>query len=139
MNNNRIFIGVGQDPEHTTGIALAYGKSRTIIADAATKSLTAISAARREGAGGNASSAISIPGVAGIASVADVLTPPQTTLLSIGAPRRAPVEAPDGSVQFASMMTVTLSCDHRTVGAALGAELLAAFKGFVEQPVTMIV
>jgi len=125
--------------EHTTGIALAYGKSRTIIADAATKSLTAISAARREGAGGNASSAISIPGVAGIASVADVLTPPQTTLLSIGAPRRAPVEAPDGSVQFASMMTVTLSCDHRAVDAALGAELLAAFKGFVEQPVTMIV
>ena len=125
--------------EHTAGIALAFGKSRTTMADAATKSLTAISAARREGAGGSASSAISIPGVAGITSVADVLGSPQTTLLSIGAPRRAPVEAPDGSVQFASMMTVTLSCGDRVVGAALGAELLSAFKGFVEQPVTMIV
>ena len=125
--------------EHTAGIALAFGKSRTTMADAAAKSLTAISAARREGAGGSASSAISIPGVAGITSVADVLGSPQTTLLSIGAPRRAPVEAPDGSVQFVSMVTVTLSCDHRAVDAALGAELLSAFKGFVEQPVTMIV
>jgi pyruvate dehydrogenase E2 component (dihydrolipoamide acetyltransferase) len=126
-------------PSEHTGIALAIGKGRTTIADAAAKSLTAISAARREGAGGSASSAISIPGVAGITSVADVLGSPQTTLLSIGAPRRAPVEAPDGSVQFVSMVTVTLSCDHRAVDAALGAELLSAFKGFVEQPVTMIV
>ena len=53
-------------PSEHTGIALAIGKSRTTIADAAAKSLTAISAARREGADGNASSAISIPGVAGI-------------------------------------------------------------------------
>ena len=37
------------------------------------------------------------------------------------------------------MMTVTLSCDHRVVDGALGAELLAAFKGLVEQPVTMLV
>ena len=126
-------------PSGHTGIALAIGKDRTTIADAATKSLTAISAPRREGADDSASSAISIPGVAGITSVADVLRAPQVTLLSLGAPRRAPVEAADGSVQFVSMMTATLSCDHRAVDAALGAELLSAFKGFVEQPVTMIV
>ena len=126
-------------PSEHTGIALAIGKGRTTIADAAAKSLTAISAARREGAGGSASSAISIPGVAGITSVADVLKSPQTTLLSVGAPRRGPVEAEDGAVRFVSTMTVTLSCDHRVIDAALGAELLSAFKGFVEQPVTMIV
>ena len=68
-----------------------------------------------------------------------MLKSPQTTLLSLGAPRRAPVEAADGSVTFASMITATLSCDHRAVDGALGAELLAAFKGFVEQPVTMLV
>jgi pyruvate dehydrogenase E2 component (dihydrolipoamide acetyltransferase) len=126
-------------PSEHTGIALAIGKDRTAIADAATKSLTAISAGRRDGAGGSASSAISIPGVAGITSVADVLKSPQTTLLSLGAPRRAPIEAEDGSVTFVSVMTATLSCDHRVVDATLGAELLSAFKGFVEQPVTMIV
>jgi len=119
--------------------ALMTDQGRTTIADAAAKSLTAISAARREGADGSASSAISIPGVAGITSVADVLKSPQTTLLSVGAPRRGPVEAEDGAVRFVSTMTVTLSCDHRVIDAALGAELLSAFKGFVEQPVTMIV
>ena len=126
-------------PSGHTGIALAIGKDRTAIADAATKSLTTISAARREGADSTASSAISIPGVAEVTSVADVLTSPQTTLLSLGAPHRAPVEAEDGSVKFVSMMTATLSCDHRAVDAATGAALLSAFKGFVEQPVTMIV
>jgi pyruvate/2-oxoglutarate dehydrogenase complex dihydrolipoamide acyltransferase (E2) component len=126
-------------PSEHTGIALAIGKNRTTIAAAAAKSLTAISVARREGAGGSASSAISIPGVAGVTSVADVLKSPQTTLLSLGAPRRAPVEAQDGSVQFVSMMTATLSCDHRAIDATTGAELLSAFKGFVERPVTMIV
>jgi pyruvate dehydrogenase E2 component (dihydrolipoamide acetyltransferase) len=60
-------------------------------------------------------------------------------MLSVGAARRAPVEATDGSVKFESVMTVTLSCDPRAVDAALGAELLAAFKSFIEKPVTMIV
>ena len=67
------------------------------------------------------------------------MRPPQTTMLSIGSPRRAPVEAPDGSVKFADTMTATLACDPRTVDAARGAELLSTFKGFVERPVTMIV
>jgi pyruvate dehydrogenase E2 component (dihydrolipoamide acetyltransferase) len=126
-------------PSEHAGIALAIGRDRNTIVDAATKSLTAISSARREGADGSASSAISIPGVAGITSVADVLKAPQTMLLSLGAPRRAPVEPEDGSVIFVSVMTVTLSCDHRVVDGMLGAELLSAFKGFVERPVTMIV
>ena len=68
-----------------------------------------------------------------------MLQPPHTTLLSLGASRRAPVEAPDGAVKFIDVMTATLTCDPRAADAALGAELLAAFKGFVERPVTMIV
>jgi pyruvate dehydrogenase E2 component (dihydrolipoamide acetyltransferase) len=42
-------------------------------------------------------------------------------------------------VKFVDMMTVTLSCDHRVVDGALGAELLGAFKGLVERPATMLV
>ena len=45
----------------------------------------------------------------------------------------------DGGVKFISQMTVTLSCDHRVVDGALGAQLLAAFKGLVEKPVTALV
>ena len=53
--------------------------------------------------------------------------------------RRAPVETEDGGVKFVSQMTVTLSCDHRVLDGALGAELLAAFKTLVEMPVTALI
>ncbi|MFL6930155.1 MAG: 2-oxo acid dehydrogenase subunit E2, partial [Xanthobacteraceae bacterium] len=59
--------------------------------------------------------------------------------LAVGAVQRRPVETRDGGVKFVSQMTVTLSCDHRVVDGALGAQLLAALKGFIEQPVTMLV
>jgi pyruvate dehydrogenase E2 component (dihydrolipoamide acetyltransferase) len=123
-------------------IAFTSGKERTVIRGADSKSLTAIALARRspEAADNDsASSAISIPGIAGITSVADMLRPPHTTLLSLGAPRRSPVEAPDGSVKFIDMLTATLTCDPAAADAMLGAALLSAFKGFVERPVTMIV
>jgi pyruvate dehydrogenase E2 component (dihydrolipoamide acetyltransferase) len=61
------------------------------------------------------------------------------TILAVGAVQRRPVETEDGAVKFVSQMTATLSCDHRVVDGALGAELLAAFKGFMERPVTMLV
>jgi pyruvate dehydrogenase E2 component (dihydrolipoamide acetyltransferase) len=49
------------------------------------------------------------------------------------------MEKEDGRVAFASMLSVTLSCDHRVVDGALGAELIAAFQKFVTQPATMLV
>jgi pyruvate dehydrogenase E2 component (dihydrolipoamide acetyltransferase) len=123
-------------------IALAIGKTRIAIVDPADLPLTAIAARRESGTAGDASgaaTAISIPGAPGITSVVDVLASNHIAMLGVGATRRAPVEAADGSVKFIDMMTVTLSCDHRAIDAARGAELLAAFKGFVERPVTMIV
>jgi pyruvate dehydrogenase E2 component (dihydrolipoamide acetyltransferase) len=70
---------------------------------------------------------------------AAIINPPQATILAVGAARRQAVETEAGGVAFTSIMTVTLSCDHRVVDGALGAELLAAFKTLVEQPVTMLV
>jgi pyruvate dehydrogenase E2 component (dihydrolipoamide acetyltransferase) len=135
------------------GIAVAIdgGLITPIIRQAETKSLTAISAEMRELAerarsrrlkpheyqGG--SSAISNLGMYGVREFAAIINPPHATILAIGAARRQAVETADGGVAFASMMTVTLSCDHRVVDGALGAELLAAFKGLVETPVTMLV
>jgi pyruvate dehydrogenase E2 component (dihydrolipoamide acetyltransferase) len=60
-------------------------------------------------------------------------------MLAVGAARRQAVETRDGGVAFASVLAVTLSCDHRVVDGVLGAKLLAAFKTFIEQPVTMLV
>jgi pyruvate dehydrogenase E2 component (dihydrolipoamide acetyltransferase) len=85
------------------------------------------------------SSAISNLGMYGVREFAAIINPPQATILAVGAARRQAVETEAGGVAFTSIMTVTLSCDHRVVDGALGAELLAAFKTLVEQPVTMLV
>jgi pyruvate dehydrogenase E2 component (dihydrolipoamide acetyltransferase) len=84
-------------------------------------------------------STISNLGMYGVREFSAVINPPQATILAVGAARRQAVETPDGGVGFASVLSVTLSCDHRVVDGVLGAELLAAFKSFIEQPVTMLV
>ena len=132
-------------------VALEGGLLTPVIRNAETKSLTAISAemadlaararARKlmvhEYQGG--STAISNLGMHGIRAFSAIINPPHATILAVGATERRPVENDDGSVRFVGQMTVTLCCDHRVVDGALGAELLGALKGFVEQPVTMLV
>ena len=135
------------------GVAVAIdgGLITPVIRNAEIKSLTAISAEMRDLAdrarvrklmpneylGG--ASAISNLGMYGVREFAAIINPPHATILAVGATRRAPVETADGGVKFISQMTATLSCDHRVVDGALGAELLAAFKVFVEKPVTALV
>jgi pyruvate dehydrogenase E2 component (dihydrolipoamide acetyltransferase) len=132
-------------------VALEGGLITPLIRQAETKSLSVISnemktlAARArekklkpdEYQGG--ASAISNLGMYGVREFSAIINPPQATILAVGAARRQAVETETGGVAFASIMSVTLSCDHRVVDGALGAELLAAFRGFVEQPVTMLV
>ena len=132
-------------------VALEGGLITPVVRNAEAKSLTAISAEMRDFAerarhkklrpneyqGG--SSAISNLGMYGVREFSAIINPPHATILAVGATRRAPVEADDGSVRFISQLTVTLSCDHRVVDGALGAELLAAFRNFIEKPVTALV
>ena len=68
-----------------------------------------------------------------------IINPPQATILAVGAAERVAVERPDGGVAFAGRITATLSCDHRVVDGVLGAELLAAFKANIENPLGMLV
>jgi pyruvate dehydrogenase E2 component (dihydrolipoamide acetyltransferase) len=67
-----------------------------------------------------------------------VINPPHATILAVGAGEERPVVR-GGEVKVRTMMSVTLSCDHRVVDGALGAELLAAFKSFIEEPALMLV
>jgi pyruvate dehydrogenase E2 component (dihydrolipoamide acetyltransferase) len=131
----------GVMPDAPAHIALAVGKTPALIRNAAERSLTAVAAARGEASGNaqGAATAIFIAEVPGIASVAHAVRPPQTTMLSIGSRRRAPIEAADGALAFAETVTATLSCDPSVVDAARSAELLSTFKGFLERPVTMLV
>ena len=76
-------------------------------------------------------------GMYGIREFAAVINPPHGTILAVGVGEER-VYADKGQVKIANFMTVTLSCDHRAVDGALGAELLAAFKGLIENPVMML-
>jgi pyruvate dehydrogenase E2 component (dihydrolipoamide acetyltransferase) len=132
-------------------VALDDGLVAPVLRNVETKSLSAISAEMKDFAaraqdkklapsdyqGG--SSAISNLGMYGVREFTAIINPPHATILAIGAARRQAVEAEDGGVKFVSILSVTLSCDHRVVDGALGAQLLDAFKGFVETPVSMLV
>jgi pyruvate dehydrogenase E2 component (dihydrolipoamide acetyltransferase) len=83
--------------------------------------------------------AISNLGMYGVREFSAIINPPHGTILAVGAARRQAVEKEDGGVAFASVMTVTLSCDHRVVDGALGAELLAAFKDAIGNPLRIVV
>jgi pyruvate dehydrogenase E2 component (dihydrolipoamide acetyltransferase) len=132
-------------------VALDGGLITPVIRSAETKSVSAISAEMKDLSarardkklkpadyqGGSA--AISNLGMYGVREFSAIINPPHATILAVGAARRQAVEKPDGGVAFASVLAVTLSCDHRVLDGAVGAELLAAFKAFVEMPVTMLV
>jgi pyruvate dehydrogenase E2 component (dihydrolipoamide acetyltransferase) len=132
-------------------VALEGGLIAPVIRQAELKTLSAISNEMKELAararakklnpseyeGG--SSTISNLGMYGVREFAAIINPPQATILAVGAARRQAVEREDGGVAFTSVLSVTLSCDHRVVDGALGAELIAAFRELVAQPVTMLV
>jgi pyruvate dehydrogenase E2 component (dihydrolipoamide acetyltransferase) len=132
-------------------VALEGGLITPVIRNAEAKSLSSISAEMKDLAarakekrlkpadylGG--ASAISNLGMYGVREFSAIINPPHSTILAVGAARRQAVEKADGGIAFVSMLSVTLSCDHRVVDGALGAQLLAAFKDYVERPVTMLV
>jgi pyruvate dehydrogenase E2 component (dihydrolipoamide acetyltransferase) len=80
---------------------------------------------------------ISNLGMYGIREFAAVINPPQGCILAVGAGEQRPV-VKDGQLAVATVMTCTLSCDHRVVDGAVGAQLLAAFKKLIEDPLTML-
>jgi len=131
-------------------VALPGGLITPIVRMAETKSLSAISNEMRDLAarararklkpneyqGGTSS--VSNLGMYGIKDFTAVINPPQSTILAVGtAEDRAVVR--NGNIEAAHIMSVTLSCDHRSVDGALGAELIGAFKTLIENPVMMVV
>jgi pyruvate dehydrogenase E2 component (dihydrolipoamide acetyltransferase) len=73
----------------------------------------------------------------GIKDFAAVINPPQGCILAVGAGEQRPV-VKNGALAIATMMSVTLSVDHRVVDGSVGAEFLAAFKKIVEDPLAML-
>jgi pyruvate dehydrogenase E2 component (dihydrolipoamide acetyltransferase) len=76
-------------------------------------------------------------GMMGIKSFNSILNEPQGCILSVGAGDKRPVVRGD-QLAIATVMTVTLTCDHRVVDGAIGARWLASFKTFIEDPITLL-
>src|SRR5579871_678697 len=131
-------------------VAMPGGLITPIIRKAETKTLSTISnemkdfAARArarklkpdEYQGGT--TAVSNLGMYGISHFTAVINPPHATIMAVGTSEERPV-ARSGKIEIAQMMSVTLSCDHRAIDGALGAELIGAFKSLIENPVMMMV
>lgn len=84
------------------------------------------------------STTISNLGMYGIDRFDAIINPPQASIMAVGRAEKKPI-VKDDALEIATMMSVTLSVDHRVIDGALGAELLAAFKAYIEDPVTMLV
>ncbi|MEJ2035500.1 MAG: 2-oxo acid dehydrogenase subunit E2, partial [Maritimibacter sp.] len=121
-----------------------------VLKDADSKSLSALSTEMKDLAtrardrklmpheyvGG--SFAISNLGMMGVDNFDAVINPPHGAILAVGAGVKKPVVKDDGELGVATVMSVTLSVDHRVIDGALGAELLAAIKDNLENPIAML-
>ena len=131
-------------------VAMPGGLITPIIRKTETKSLSTISSEMKDFAarararklkpeeyqGGT--TAVSNLGMYGIKDFTALINPPHATILAVGTSEERAVVR-DGSIVAAHIMSVTLSCDHRAVDGALGAELIGAFKMLIENPVMMMV
>ena len=131
-------------------VAMPGGLITPIIRKAETKSLSTISSEMKDFAtrararklkpeeyqGGT--TAVSNLGMYGIKDFTAVINPPHATILAVGTSEERPVVR-NGKIEIAQIMSVTLSCDHRAIDGALGAELIGAFKVLIENPVMMMV
>jgi len=131
-------------------VAIEGGLFTPVLEDADTKSLSSLSTQMKDMAaraksrklapheyqGG--SFAISNLGMMGIDNFDAVINPPQAAILAVGAGKKRPVVDDDGQVSVATVMSVTLSVDHRVIDGALGAELLQVIVDNLENPMTML-
>jgi pyruvate dehydrogenase E2 component (dihydrolipoamide acetyltransferase) len=131
-------------------VAIEGGLFTPVLKDAEMKSLSALSAemkdlaarakskklAPHEYQGG--SFAISNLGMFGIDNFDAVINPPHGAILAVGAGVKKPVVGKDGALAVATVMSVTLSVDHRVIDGALGAQLLQAIKDNLENPLAML-
>jgi len=131
-------------------VAIPGGLFTPVVKSAETKTLRQISAEVKDLAGRaktkklapheyqGGSTAVSNLGMYGVTHFTSIINPPHGTIISIGmGEERTYVE--DGEVGIGTFMTISVTCDHRSVDGALGAQLMAAFKALIEQPVMMLV
>ena len=140
-----------QSADVSVAVAIEDGLVTPIVRNADGKGLAEISAEVKELAGRarakpmalapeeyqGGTFSVSNLGMYGIKEFAAIINPPQSMILAVGTAEQRPV-VKDGALAIATMMSCTLSVDHRVVDGALGATFLQAFKGLIEDPLTML-
>ncbi len=141
-----------RDVDIGVAVAIPEGLVTPVVRNADQKGLATIShemrdfSARARDPGGmklkpeeyqGGSLSISNLGMYGVRDFQAVINPPQASILAVGAGEQRPV-IKDGALASAMVMTVTLSIDHRVLDGAIGAELLQAFKGYIQDPLAML-
>ncbi len=135
------------------GVAVAVedGLFTPIVRNAESKTLSTISAEVKDMAGRARSrklspheyqggcTAVSNLGMFGVREFTSIINPPHASIVSIGAGTKQPVVNKDGALAVATVMSATFAFDHRCIDGALGAELAAAFKQLIENPMGMLV
>ncbi|SDW49151.1 pyruvate dehydrogenase complex dihydrolipoamide acetyltransferase [Roseicitreum antarcticum] len=131
-------------------VAVEGGLFTPVLKDAHLKSLSALSAQMKDMAGRartkklapqeytGGSMAISNLGMFGIENFDAVINPPHGSILAVGAGLKKPVVGKDGELTVATVMSMTLSVDHRVIDGALGAEFLKEVVAYLENPMTML-
>jgi pyruvate dehydrogenase E2 component (dihydrolipoamide acetyltransferase) len=142
-------IALYEDVDISVAVAIPDGLITPIIRQADRKGLATISREMKDLAtraragrlkpeefqGGGFS--ISNMGMFGVSEFSAIINPPQAAILAVAAGRKRPV-VKDDALAIATVMTCTLSVDHRVVDGALGAQWLRAFKGIVEDPLSLL-
>src|SRR5215468_10229624 len=139
-----------QAADVSVAVATPGGLITPIIRNAETKSLSTISSEMKDLAGRaregklkpeeyqGGTFSVSNLGMFGIREFAAVINPPQGAILAVGAGEQRPI-VKENALAIATMMSCTLSVDHRVVDGAIGAEFLAAFKKLIEDPLSMLI
>jgi len=134
----------------SVAVAIDGGLITPVIRDAEKKGLAEISIEMKDLAGRarerklkpqeymGGTFSISNLGMFGIKSFASIINPPEGMIMSVGAGAKQPIVDANGELTVATMMGVTLTCDHRVIGGAEGARWLQAFKRYVETPESML-
>ena len=144
-------VKIYQSVDVSVAVAIEGGLVTPIIKQAEQKPLSTISAEMKDLAkrardgklrpeefrGGTVS--VSNLGMFGIKEFSAVINPPQGCILAVGAGEKRAVVSESGTLEAATVMSCTLSVDHRVVDGAIGATFLKAFKSYIQKPVRMLV
>jgi pyruvate dehydrogenase E2 component (dihydrolipoyllysine-residue acetyltransferase) len=138
---SRINVGIAVATDDALLVPVVFDANRKTLAEIAADTRRLAKAARRRALQPDdlrdGTFTVSNLGMFGVRSFTAIIDPPQVAILAVGGVRRAPVEDAHGGVVFRDLMTVTLTCDHRVVYGADGAQFLSRLRELLERPLAL--